>query len=66
MCKIIITSELQHYSRNELSALFRNVSLELAQSEPDSNKRRNALASLENINRAIHTRQIHHLKLPGC
>ena len=66
MKKIITTLELQKHSDSELSILFREVSQDLAQSEPDSPERRNALASMENINRAMHKRRGQHLKPPGC
>ncbi len=65
MKKVITTMELQQQTGSELSALFRKVSQDLVQSEPGSPERRNTLASLENINRAINTRQTLQLKPPG-
>ncbi|MES9948457.1 MAG: hypothetical protein ABW118_05825 [Candidatus Thiodiazotropha sp.] len=65
MRKIITPSELNYYSKSELSALFRKVSQDLAGTEPGSTKRRNTLASLENIQRAMNTRRTHQPKQPG-
>ena len=56
MCRIITASELSNKTGNELSALFHKVSQQVASSEPDSPDRRNALASLENISRAMCSR----------
>ncbi|MCK5374563.1 MAG: hypothetical protein KAJ40_04710 [Alphaproteobacteria bacterium] len=53
MCKIFTALELHNKSRNELSALFRTVTQELNETNPDTAKRRNRLASLENISRAM-------------
>lgn len=66
MKKIITTLELQKHSDSELSALFREVSQDLAQSEPDSPERRNALANMENINRAMQKHRGQHFKPLGC
>ena len=41
--------ELAAKNKNELHALLREAFNELARSEPDTYQRRNALASLENI-----------------
>jgi hypothetical protein len=51
--KLITRFELAAKSESELYALLREVFNELARSEPDSHERRNALASLENIQREI-------------
>lgn len=59
MCKIITTAELQYRSLAELQALYRKVQQELAISAPGSAARRNALASLENIGRAIAQRRVY-------
>lgn len=58
MPKIIIMSELQSRTLSELHALYRKIHENLVRSEPDSVERRNALASLENISRAINTRRL--------
>ena len=65
MQKIITPSELGHRSESELSALFRQVSQELAGTKPGSAERRNALASLENIQRAQATRRTQRPSPPG-
>lgn len=54
--KLITRFELVAKSESELYALLREVFNELAKSEPDSHERRNALASLENIQREIGSR----------
>ena len=54
--KLITRFELAAKSESELFALLREVFNELARSEPDSYERRNALASLENIQREIGSR----------
>ena len=50
--KLISSHELQERSESELSALFCTVSKGLIRTKKGSPERRNALASLENINRA--------------
>lgn len=50
--RLISNSELAKRSEGELSALFATVSKKLVRSEQGSPARRNALATLENINRA--------------
>jgi len=54
--KLITRFELAAKSKPELYALLREVFNELARSELDSHERRNALASLENIQREIGSR----------
>ena len=54
--KLITRFELAAKSETELYALMRKVFNELARSEPDSHERRNALASLENIEREFGSR----------
>jgi hypothetical protein len=49
--RLITASDLAKRSNSELAALFRDVSQTLALSEPSSSERRNALATLENIDR---------------
>ncbi len=53
MCKVFTATELHNKTRSELSALFKQVTQELHESNPDTAKSRNRLASLENINRAM-------------
>lgn len=65
MRKVITQSELHSRSESELSALFRKVSQELTGTTPGSTERRNTLASLENIQRALATRRSMHPKPPG-
>ena len=65
MCQIITTSELQHRTTGELSALFHKVSQELVQSKANTAKRRNALASLENISREKTARYAKRFTPPG-
>ena len=54
--KLITTFELAAKSKTELHALLREVFNELAKSKPDTHQHRNALASLENIQREITSR----------
>ena len=54
--KLITKFELAAKSESELYALLREVFNELSRSEPDSHERRNALASLENIQKEIGSR----------
>ena len=65
MCKLITASELQTRTDGELSALFRKVSQELVQSKANTAKRRNALASLENISREKRVRYAKRFAPPG-
>lgn len=53
MTKLIIAAELNGKSIPELKALFRASHHDLARSAPGSHERRLALASLENISRAM-------------
>lgn len=53
MSKIFTAAALDERSLPELRALFRKVHDDLVSSEADSQERRNALASIENISRAI-------------
>ncbi|MEM7017161.1 MAG: hypothetical protein AAF512_07440 [Pseudomonadota bacterium] len=55
--KLITRFELAAKHENELYALLREVFNALARSEPDSHKRRNALASIENIQNEIDSRR---------
>lgn len=65
MRKVITPSELNHHSENALSALFRQVSQELTGTKPGSAERRNALATLENIQRVQAKRRALRPKPPG-
>ncbi len=65
MSSLITAWELQNRTEKELCALFRKVSQEAAQSDPGTPERRNAVASLENINRALNTRRAPQPKPPG-
>lgn len=51
--KLITKFELAAKSENELHGLLRMVFNELAKSEPNTYQRRNALASIENIQNTI-------------
>ena len=55
--RLITAFELASCNVAELRLLFRLASEELAVSEPYSPERRNALASLENIRRALQARR---------
>ena len=66
MCRFITQSELQHLSDDQLRALFNEVSRELTRTEPGTKERRAALASLDNIQRAMAQRLASpRLKPPG-
>jgi hypothetical protein len=54
--RLITRFELATKNENELHALLRNVFNELTRSEADTHQRRNALASIENIQREIASR----------
>ncbi len=54
--KLIIRFELATKNESELNALLREVFNELAKSKEHSHERRNALASIENIQREIGSR----------
>ena len=56
MCKIITETELQPLTIEELRSLFNQVSRELICSEPGTQERRCALASLDTIQRAMAVR----------
>jgi len=58
MSRIITAYELQNRSDQELRALHREIQEKLTRSAQGTAARRNALASLENITRAIHLRRI--------
>jgi len=57
--KLITRSNLRNYNKHELRALFRATYDELMKSDQDSYERRNALASLENIQREMAQRDYH-------
>ena len=56
MTKLITNHELGRLSLTELQGLYRRIFNQLAQSQPGSPERRNALASLENIQRELNRR----------
>jgi len=65
MCKIITETALQPLTIEELRSLFNQVSRELLCSEPGTQARRNALASLEIIQHAMSVRMAGpYIKLP--
>lgn len=53
MSRIITPSELHCLGEEELRSLFHKVSQDLAQTEAGTQERREALASLDNIQRAM-------------
>jgi len=65
MSRIITPSELQKRSLEELRVAFNRAQQDLAISAPNSPERRNALASLENIRRAMNNRHTLRPKPPG-
>lgn len=54
--RLITRFEMTAKNENELHGLLRNDFNELAKSNPHSHQRRNALASIENIQREIGSR----------
>ena len=56
--KLITKFELAAKNKTELHALLRTAFNELAKSNPDSHQRRNALASIENIQNEINSRAL--------
>lgn len=60
MASIMTAAALEHRTLEELRTLMRKVERDLALSAPGSAERRNALASLENLSRAIARRRAHH------
>ena len=54
----ITASELAYKNLSQLSALYRMISEQVAETEPDSIERANMLTSLENISRAIAARRM--------
>ena len=56
MTTLITNHELAQLSLHELQRLYRKVFNDLAQSQPGMPERRNALASLENIQRELNRR----------
>lgn len=51
--RLITRFELAGKNENELRSLLREIFNELVKSEPNTHQRRNALASIENIQREI-------------
>ena len=66
MCRTITASELENKTDIELSALFRKVSEDAVKSNSGSSDRRNSLASLENISRAMRKRHMASRFLAGA
>jgi len=56
--KLVTRFELAAKSENELRGLLREAFNALARSEPDSHQRRNALASIENIQSELASRTL--------
>ena len=56
--KLMTAAELANKSLNQLIALYRMISEELAETEPCDTERANMIASLENISRAIAVRRM--------
>lgn len=56
--KLITKFELAAKNKNELHVMLREAFNELAKSEPKSQPRRNALASIENIQKEIGSRAL--------
>lgn len=66
MCRIITETELQQLTDSELKSLFNKVTQQLIQSDRGTAARCKALASLDNIQRAMAARMARpYLKLPG-
>jgi len=57
--KLITRFEIAAKNKNELYGLLRNAFNELAKSSPHTYQRRNALASIENIQREIGSRALY-------
>ncbi len=57
MTSLVTTQDLAGKTKTELCGLHRHFVDALIRSEPDSAERRNALASLENISRAMAARE---------
>jgi hypothetical protein len=64
MSRIITMAKLQNRTIEELQALYRKTSQELTRSPRGSAARRNALATLENIARAMTMRRTQRPTLP--
>ena len=62
MSKVITVFELQRLPQSELAAMQRNMQDALTRSAEGSTERRNALASLENINRVLNARRALNLR----
>ncbi|PCJ99987.1 MAG: hypothetical protein COA45_04010 [Zetaproteobacteria bacterium] len=54
--KLVTRFEIAEKNETELGAILREAFNELARSKPNSHQRRNALASIENIQREIGTK----------
>ncbi|MCF6198535.1 MAG: hypothetical protein L3J67_03910 [Hyphomicrobiaceae bacterium] len=58
MDRLIVTQELNSLSETQLMALLVKIDRQIACSHPDTPERRNALASYENVQRALNMRRI--------
>lgn len=56
--KLVTRFELAAKNENELHALLRDAFNELAKSDPESHQRRNAVASIENIQNEVGSRAL--------
>ena len=56
--KLVARFEMAAKNETELGAILKEAFDELARSKPNSHQRRNALASIENIQREIGTRAL--------
>ncbi|GAB6041865.1 hypothetical protein [Endothiovibrio diazotrophicus] len=65
MCKLFTPSDLRDKRDGELSALFRRIAGEMAQTAPDSPERQAAQTSLENIRLELSARRHRRPKPPG-
>ena len=65
MNRIITAAELQNRPLKELKVAFKKAQQDLTKSAPNSPERHNALASLENIRRAMNSRYTLRPKPPG-
>ena len=65
MTKIITCGELRYRTLEELEALFRTLQIELGRAAPGSPERRIALASLDNVSRAMAAAHLSRQPKPG-
>ena len=65
MSRIVTAAELVHRTLEYLQQLYRQVQQDLTRSDPASGARRNALASLETISRAMARKRACQPRPPG-